>query len=199
MGSSGIVFIGVGLADRYITLNGFRELIISPRIPAAPFLFSRSVETGYTWFFEEKNKWAYGEGILSQAIYPDKAPEDIEPALKDWMIRVAQQVEKDHCESHQRGREWARQNEIPHDFPVHYQQLAKTDLGAPGSELVWEPHYRVLATGREEDIEQEYARIASDLVLKTKEARITRFKEKQRVLTERSLARIADTSGRNLF
>jgi hypothetical protein len=187
--------VGIAIIGKELTMKGFQAIRESHRFPRGEFLFIKPVESAYPFSLnsiEQEPSKRYIEGILT-CVTTLKSPEvtDLKASLAAWIIEVSKQLEKDYCDAHQNGRQWAHDSNVPYDFPAHHHQLATANLG-DGPGLVYTAHYELLKTCPEERLQEEYLLIAPGMVTRTREARIKRFRERQESHTEAALRQIME-------
>ena len=168
--ASAAVIIG-----RDLTLRDFWAIYNNQRIRRSPFLFYMPVETAHPICLENPGKWTHVEGVLATITSDEIKESELESNLKKWLVETAKQIERDYCDSHQNGREWARKKGIDYDFPVPHGKIGSEESG----DVLFKPYYQILMLWPGEIDFNAYRAKALPLVNLTKDARIKRYSKIQ--------------------
>ena len=152
------------------------------------------VQVAYPNCLQENSGLEYQEGVLVNVFggLDVKDDNDFEQYIEEQLITAAKMAEKIWCEYAQRGYDRPWQSDL------HYQKVCWTGIEKDVGGIVWKPYMEILETYPEEEIKVKYVQIASDLVSKTKEARINRYKKIQERIDLDAIRRICEIEKSNL-
>ena len=188
---------GAFVIGRDLTLAGFddmREHLKEARRFQKSF-FYKPIEVGLPYYFTEPEKWKYTEGVLVLATLRNGNAEGLERDVKGYIARAAGEMEKVYCSAEQNGREWACDHELEWVLKtkLHHQQLARDNID--GKKVVWEPFYTTIKIFDDKVSQQEYLAIASDLIIKTRDARTAKYMENQHFAADKAMGIVLGNSG----
>ncbi len=134
--------------------------------------FNKPIEVALPFCLDNPGKYMYVEGVLVQTMLPLSectSNQDLEKAVKDAVAHMGEDIERLYCQYMHEGRGW--------DSKLHNSQLS--DYRIDGDKSGHVPYVEVVEFCSQNRLYERYVAIASNLITRTRDARIKRFTENQ--------------------